>query len=250
MLPRFHYPDLPALPGEISLPSEISHHAVTVLRLAKNAPITLFDGQGNEADAQIIEPNKHGMRVAITHIAAISRETPIQATLVQALPSGDKMDWIVEKCTELGATAIQPVQAARSIVRLSAERAEKKQARWQEIAISACAQCGRNVVPQIHPVMSFNAWVAQQNQQTRHGDLRLLMDLAPEIARLSRFDFNPHRGKAINVLIGPEGAFTEEEIKHAQAADYQPINLGARILRTETAGIAFMAALNALRGDF
>lgn len=248
MLPRFYYPALPTTSGDIDLPAEITHHAVNVLRLGRDALIILFDGQGREAAARIVNADRHHLQVTITQITSINRETPVRVTLVQALPSGDKMDWVVEKCTELGIGTIQPVQAARSVVKLSGERAEKKRMRWQDIAISACAQCGRNVVPEIRPILPFNAWLSRSDSQQR--GLRLLMDLAPDIARLSRFDFSAHTEKNISVLVGPEGAFTDEEIQHAQAAGFHAINLGARILRTETAGLAFMAALNVLRGDF
>ncbi len=250
MLPRFHFPDLPATAGELQLPAAISHHAINVLRLGKGDALVLFDGRGHEAAARIAEPNKQAMRVMLEHSTTLNRETPVHVTLVQALPSGDKMDWIVEKCTELGISAIQPVQSARSVVKLSEERAAKKQARWQDIAISACGQCGRNVVPEILPVLSFNAWVSRCAGSAPANDLRLLMDLGADIPRLSRFDFAPHAEKPLTVMVGPEGAFTDEEIQQAKSTDFQAINLGQRILRTETAGIAFMAALNTLRGDF
>lgn len=249
MYPRFYYPNLPTNKGVLNLSAPIRHHALNVLRLKKNDWIALFDGQGQEVTAQILNLTKQEIQVEISQPATVNRETPIHVTLVQALPSGEKMDWIIEKGTELGIASIQPIQATRSIVKLNTERSAKKQTRWQEIAIAACAQCGRNTVPTVLPVASFDRWITEQTQSAPAENLRLLMDLAPEIPRLSQFDFGNKLNK-ITVMVGPEGAFTAAEISAAKNIGFAPINLGARILRTETAGLAFMAAINVLQGDF
>ncbi|TAK90164.1 MAG: 16S rRNA (uracil(1498)-N(3))-methyltransferase [Burkholderiaceae bacterium] len=246
MSPRFYYPALPDAGGPVDLPAALSHHAVTVLRMQPGEALVLFDGHGREAAASVIEARKQALRVACEPPVAIDRENALQITLVQALPSGDKMDWIVEKCTELGIAAIQPIQATRSVVKLQGERAEKKQQRWQDIAIAACAQCGRNVAPTILPVQSCASWLSTPPKPGLH----LLLDLAPDIPRLSQLDFTAVKSAAITVMVGPEGAFTDEEISQALAAGFQAVNLGRRILRTETAGVAFLAAVNTLLGDF
>ncbi|MES2771746.1 MAG: 16S rRNA (uracil(1498)-N(3))-methyltransferase [Pseudomonadota bacterium] len=243
-MPRFHFP-VPLTPGKHELTSALAHHAQHVLRLRVGDALILFDGAGQEADAQVVAYSDRSMQVEISHVSVLSRETPLKVSLLQALPSGDKMDWIVEKCTELGVHAIQPIQAARSVVRLDSARAAKKQVRWQQIASAACAQCGRNLIPELSPVLSLNEALLSRP----HNELRLLLDLAPKATRLSQLDW-PQNLTELSILVGPEGAFTDSEISAACAAGFIPINLGARILRTETAGLACLAALNVLHGDF
>ncbi len=209
------------------------------------APLILFDGRGGEWQAQIVGAGATAsrVRVALQSFDAGGRESPLHITLAQGLPSGDKMDWVVEKSVELGVAAIQPVAAKRSVIRLSAERMERRVAHWNNIVSAACEQCGRNQVPLVAPVIDLPRYLAQtQGQNT----LRLLLSPDTGIALREL----PRPTLPLLALIGPEGGWEEGEMLAAQAAGFQPIRLGPRILRTETAGAAVLAAMQATWGDF
>ncbi len=240
-MPRFHCP-LPLATGQsIDLPDAIAHH-VQVLRLPAGAGITLFNGAGGEFTAVLTAVEK---RRATAEIRAFSpREAePAQAiTLAQALPEGSKMDWIVEKAVELGAAAVQPLAAQRCVVRLAAERGQKKLQHWQAVAIAAAEQCGRNRVPAVADIADFSAWVARAGTQRR-------ILLTPR-AEQSLADWARHQPpQALCLLIGPEGGFSPQEEEAALRHGALPLSMGARVLRTETAGMAALAALNALWGE-
>ena len=164
-MPRFYCP--PPLPasGNFELPPDAAHHATRVLRLREGDPVQIFDGLGNERHGVIAELS--GKRVVIGDIAAveIDRESPFKVLLAQALASSEKMDWVIQKATELGVTEIQPVDTERSVARLSAERAAKRLEHWQQVVISACEQCGRNLLPKIHAPLDIMVWL-QQMQKT------------------------------------------------------------------------------------
>ncbi|MDP3030535.1 MAG: 16S rRNA (uracil(1498)-N(3))-methyltransferase [Rhodocyclaceae bacterium] len=245
MIPRFHCP-FPLAPGaQVDLPEAAAHHAIRVLRLKEGAALILFDGRGGEWQATIVGAGGTAsrVRVALQTFTASNRESPLHITLAQGLPSGDKMDWVVEKGVELGVAAIQPVAARRSVIRLAAERMERRVAHWNNIASAACEQCGRNQVPLVAPVIDLPRYLAQaQGRNT----LRLLLSPDTGIA-LSEL---PRPTLPLLALIGPEGGWEEGEMLAAQAAGFQPIRLGPRILRTETAGAAVLAAMQALWGDF
>lgn len=248
MIPRFFCPPAHArlAPGaRFVLPADVAHHALRVLRLRGGAEIILFDGCGGEWRARIgkIGP---GAAASVEVIEFLSREveSPLAVTLIQGLPeSAEKMDWIVEKAVELGATAIQPVAARRSIVRLSAERMEKRRQHWQAVAIAACAQCGRNRVPEVRPLLPLFDLLASLPTSDA---LRLL--LSPQGATTLAALPQPS-GEAL-LLVGPEGGLSEEEVAAAQRVGFLSIRLGPRTLRTETAGMAMLAALQTLWGDF
>ncbi len=250
MIPRFHCP-FPLAPGaQLELPEAAAHHALRVLRLKEGAPLILFDGRGGEWRAQIVGAGGTAskaarMRVALQSFAAADRESPLQITLAQSLPAGDKMDWVVEKCVELGVTAIQPVAAKRSVVRLSAERMARRVAHWNHIASAACEQSGRNRVPPVAPVLDLATYLARVQQD---GQTAIRLMLAPHAGVALRELAQPNT--PLIVLIGPEGGWEEAELHAAQVAGFRPIRLGPRILRTETAGAAALAALQALWGDF
>lgn len=206
--------------------------------------LVLFDGAGGEWQAEIAKVGAGGTaQVALKAFVARDCESPLAVTLVQALPAGDKMDWVVEKGVELGVTAIQPVLAKRSVLRLSGERLERRLAHWNQIARAACEQCGRNRVPTVAPLLDLPQYLAHAKAQNA---LRLL--LAPETGVALRELARP--ALPINVMIGPEGGWEAGEILTAQTAGFQPLRLGPRVLRTETAGTAVLAAMQSAWGDF
>lgn len=225
----------------LTLPPEAAHHALRVLRLRSGDELVLFDGLGGEYPGRVVEA-KGIVRVALEEKRDIEREAPLALTLVQALPAGDKMDWVVQKAVELGAAAIQPVQAKRSVVRLAGERAAKRAAHWRQVAVSACEQSGRNRLPNIGAVVDLPHYLAGSPDD---NETRLLLSPRPGM-RLSAL---PRPPGTVTLLIGPEGGFDEDEERAALSVGFQAISLGPRVLRTETAGLAAMAAILALWGD-
>lgn len=243
--PRF-FCDLPLEPGlELSLPEDVVRHAVRVLRLPPGASITLFNGRGGEYQATITHINKTQVFASIGLHDPLERESPIHLTLIQALQAGEKMDYTIQKSVELGVSLIQPVASKRSVIKLSGERQSKREAHWQSVAVSACEQCGRNQVPQVTPIRPLDQWLSQ-SRQSREDGLKLM--LAPGAA-LS-LDKLPPTTNRITLLVGAEGGLEPGEIQAAQSAGFIPIRLGPRILRTETAGLAVLAAIQMLWGDF
>lgn len=241
--PRFYCTPPLHFGTAFELPPKAAHHAHRVLRLRVNDPVQVFDGEGNALDAMISEIN--GKRVALGNLTPCTAEpeSPLHIVLAQAMCGSEKMDWVVQKATELGAAEIQPVQTQRSVAKLSSERAEKRIEHWSSVAIAACEQCGRNVLPQLHAPQEFSAWLAQM-RSIPYAKFILL----PEGATALHEQPAP-QGK-VALLIGPEGGFSEDEIKMAHSAGFTPIRLGKRVLRTETAAIAGIAALQTLWGDF
>ena len=242
-MPRFYCP--PPLPpeGDFQLPDAAAHHAARVLRLRVGDAVQLFDGLGNECHGTIAE--LAGNRVIVGNIRTmnVNRESPLHITLAQALSSAEKMDWVIQKATELCATEIQPVSTERSVAKLSSERSEKRVEHWRQVATSACEQCGRNVLPTIHAPLDLMAWL----QQTRtRPDTKFI--LLPEGSVTLASQKKPAGN--ITLLIGAEGGFTQAESDTALLCGYTPVRLGARVLRTETAAIAGLTALQTLWGDF
>jgi len=242
-MPRFYCPPPLPLGGLFDLPPEAAHHAARVLRLRAGSRVEIFDGLGNECHGLIAELS--GKRVIVGDITASSanRESPLQIVLAQAMSSSEKMDWVIQKATELGVTEIQPLDTERSVARLSAERAAKRREHWRQVAISACEQCGRNVLPEIHAPLDIMVWL-QQVKELPGTRLILLPQSAASLHSLEKPE-----GKVM-LLIGAEGGFTETERDSALYCGFTPIRLGARVLRTETAAVAGLAALQALWGDF
>jgi len=241
--PRFYCPPPLHLGATLELPPEAAHHAQRVLRLRMHDAVQLFDGEGNALDATISEIN--GKRVVLGKLkpCAAEPQPSLHIVLAQAMCSSEKMDWVVQKATELGAAEIQPVQTQRSVAKLSGERIEKRTAHWRSVTIAACEQCGRNVLPQVHAPLEFSAWLAQMRGIP---DTRFI--LLPEAATALHEQSAP-QGK-VTLLIGPEGGFSINEAQLARQVGFIPIRLGARVLRTETAAIAGIAALQTLWGDF
>jgi 16S rRNA (uracil1498-N3)-methyltransferase len=247
--PRFYCP--PPLPSgtTFELPPAAAHHASRVLRLRIGDAVHVFDGDGKEIQGVILEISGKRVLLGKLKTCTAGRESPLHIVLAQAMCSSEKMDWVVQKATELGAAEIQPIQTQRSVTKLSAERAEKRTEHWHGVAIAACEQCGRNVLPIVHAPLEFSAWLAQMRDAPMSPNLPgskliLLPQGATALHEL------PRPQGTVTLLIGPEGGFTTDEEQLAQHAGFIPIRLGARILRTETAAVAGIAVLQTLWGDF
>lgn len=240
-MPRF-YLNQPLKTGEtLSLSDAIAHH-IQVLRLPVDSEIQLFNGQGGEFTAAIMDITKKQVIVSITAHSETERELSHQLTLAQALPEGNKLDWILEKSVELGATHIQPLSAQRCVVKLNADRAEKKVQHWEAILIAAAQQCGRNHVPQLLPLTSFTQWIKRPASQPR-------IMLTPRATHsLSQWATN-NPAQDVTIMIGPEGGFSPDEEEIAIASGITMCSIGPRILRTETAGLAAITTLTAIWGE-
>lgn len=241
-VPRFHVPQSLAEGMRLALPAAAAHHAARVLRLHGGDAVTLFNGRGGEYAARIAAIGKRDVEVEIGRHDPVERESPLAVTLVQAVSSGERMDLTIQKAVELGVTRIVPVASERSVVRLQGERADKRVAHWQQVAISACEQCGRNRIPEVRMISPLDVWLAAEVSDALRwvllpGAHTVLRDL-------------PRPQKQIDLLVGPEGGLTEAEAEAARRAGYRPVRLGPRVLRTETAAPALLAALQALWGDF
>lgn len=240
-IPRFYSPDKLTAGALMPLDEQAARHAARVLRLHEGDPVVLFDGTGGEYPAVIAEIGKHSVTVQLGPHLDRECEAPLEVTLAQAISAGEKMDLTLQKATELGIARIQPLASERSVVRLSGERADKRVAHWQGVVISACEQCGRNRIPSVAPIRPYTDWLGD-NQPG------LCLMLSPE-AELSLRDL-PRPDQPVTLLIGPEGGFSAAETAAAQHAKFTPVRLGTRILRTETAALATLAAMQALWGDF
>ncbi|HUN70494.1 MAG TPA: 16S rRNA (uracil(1498)-N(3))-methyltransferase [Burkholderiales bacterium] len=226
-----------------ALPEDAAHHAARVLRLRAGDALVLFDGRGGEYDARLSLPGRGQVMAETGAWSDIERESLLAVTLAQAVSSGEKMDFTIQKAVELGVAEIQPLLSAKSVVRLGAGREEKKLARWRRVAIAACEQCGRNRLPVLREAISVETYCAMP----RDASLRLL--LSPE-GKAGLREMQPRIGHAVTIAAGPEAGFGDEEERLLQRAGFVPVRLGRRILRTETAALAALAALNALAGDF
>lgn len=236
--PRFHV-DAPLSPGAmLELPPHVERH-VTALRLPPGADITLFNGEGGEYGARLERIGRAGTWAKVGAFRDAGRESPLSITLVLGVSAGDRMDVAIQKSTELGVTAIQPVSVERSIVRLSDERAERRLAHWQAVAAAACEQCGRNRVPEVRRLMPLNDFLDAPPPGAR-------LMLSPQGERGLR---ELQRDEAVTLLVGPEGGFAPYERERAIRQGFEAVRFGPRVLRTETAPLAVIAALQALWGD-
>lgn len=224
--------------AEVALSEAVRAHAAA-LRLRAGDAVRLFDGSGGEYAAILTQAGRD-LHARVGDFTDSACESPLQVTLAQCLSSGDRMDITLQKATELGVSSIQPLQSARSIVRLDAERMARRHTHWQNVVIAACEQCGRNTVPAVAPVRDLADWLAS----SAATGLRLM--LLPEATAGLR-DMQP--SAPITLLVGPEGGLSPEEQQLAQAAGFTALRLGPRVLRTETAPLAALAALQAMWGD-
>lgn len=239
---RFYCPDKLSSGARTALPEQAAHHAAKVLRLREGDVVSLFDGKGGEFAAVIVQVGKREVVVEVGEHRADERESPLYVTLAQAISAGDKMDFTLQKATELGVARIQPLESERSVVRLSGERADKRVAHWQGVVVAACEQCGRNSIPPVAPIRRFADWLGDPLD----AGLRLM--LSPDAE--TRLRDLPRPEHPITLLIGPEGGFSEAEAAAGRHGKFIPVRLGARILRTETAALAALAAMQTLWGDY
>lgn len=240
-MPRFYYPGPLAVGATIDLPEHVAHH-IHVVRLAAGETVTLFNGEGGEYVATLSLVDRKRASAEVKTFSPREVELPYAVTLAQALPEGTKIDWIIEKAVELGAAAIQPLAAQRCVVRLSAERATKKREHWQGVIVSAAEQSGRNRLPHLAELTDFNGWIGQQ-------DLHRRILLTPRAEQSLSEWARHHPPQALTLLIGPEGGFSDHEEAAAIGHGVLALSMGPRVLRTETAGLAALAALNAIWGE-
>lgn len=240
-IPRFYCPLELGLDQTLALPDTVFRHAIQVLRLQVGESLILFNGQGGEYLAELIDISKRTAKVVLQKFEPLKRESPLELTLVQALLKPDKMDFALQKAVELGISNLQPLLTQRSVVRTDKEKIEKRIEHWQAIAISACEQSGRTQIPRIHPPQTLKQYLAKLEAHTNY------LILAPGSCHDLRQVTAKHNKLA--VLIGPEGGFSEEEVNSCLAAGMQSISLGERILRAETASTSVLAILQLLQGD-
>ena len=239
-IPRLFHPDAIPLDEEFVLSQDAAHHVATVLRLKANHPVVLFNGDGNEYSAQIIDVSRKQVVVEADACLTIGKESPLPLHLGQGVSKGDRMDMVLQKSVELGVTEITPVITQRCAVKLDEKRWEKKLQQWQKIIIGACEQCERNTIPTLHAPQSLNQWLATSTQATR-----LVLAPGAELP-LSKV---PYCTKGYRLLIGPEGGLSEQEIHQSLESGYTSVGLGPRILRTETAAVSAISILQAVHGD-
>jgi 16S rRNA (uracil1498-N3)-methyltransferase len=240
-MPRFFCPQPLVVGTSVDLPEAVAHH-LHVVRQQPGAALTLFNGEGGQYRATLAELGKRRASAAVEAFEPVDIELPYALTLAQALPEGSKMDWIIEKAVELGVAALEPLAAQRSVVRLSAERAEKRHAHWQGVIVAASEQSGRNRLARLAPLAEFGNWIGQPAGQAP----RIL--LSPRATESLAGWARARPPQALTLVIGPEGGFTSQEEDAAIAAGALPLSIGPRVLRTETAGLAALAALGALWG--
>lgn len=236
-MPRFHCATALRNGTELLLPAGAARH-VQVLRLQPGDAIVLFDGTGGEYAAVVERMGRSEVAVRVGAHDPVERETVRDVHLAAGMPANERMDWLVEKAAELGVASIQPLMSAHGVLRLTGERAEKKRAHWEAIAIAACEQCGRNRVPVIHPVHSFGDWIARPGDETAR---RLVLSLTTGTRGIA--DVVTEAPSAWRVLSGPEGGLSAAEEQQALRAGFAPITLGPRVLRAETAAIAALMLL-------
>lgn len=237
-LSRF-FIDAPLSLGQHELPEAQAHYIGRVLRHAAGDAVQLFDGSGQEYLGELIEVGKKAVRVELREQLAGQAESPLRIHLGQGLSRGERMDWAIQKATELGVGEITPIVSERCEVRLKEERADKRLAHWRQVAISACEQCGRSVLPVIHAPITLAEWQA-------HVQAELKLVLHPVAAPLESHA-RPH---SLAFLIGPEGGLSEVEVEQAKTAGFHAARLGPRVLRTETAPVVALAVAQQLWGDF
>jgi 16S rRNA (uracil1498-N3)-methyltransferase len=238
-----HHVDLPLSEGAVlELPEVAVAHLVRVLRLGPGDRVRLFNGDGRDYEAELLAAGKRGAQARVLGSRAVDTESPLRITLAQGIARGEKMDWVLQKATELGVARIAPVVTERTEVKLDAERAGKRGAHWRGVVAGACEQSGRARLPELSPPLALADFLAGEHSARRYA-------LDPEgDATVPGLGLAP--GESLCLLVGPEGGLSERDLAMARAAGFVGLRLGPRILRTETAALAAISALNALYGDW
>lgn len=236
MKPRVYIDAALAEAGEVSLEDAPAHHLARVLRLREGDALTVFNGRGGEWDAEFLGRR----RVRLRSFSDVERESPLRTTLVQGVSSGERMDYTIQKAVELGVAAIQPLLTSKGIVKLEGKRAQARLDHWRRVVIAACEQCGRNRIPEVRPLVDFSVYLRDAGSE----GTRFLLSAQGRSLRELNAD------GATTIAAGPEAGFSAEERSALERAGFVKASLGPRVLRTETAALAALAALNALRGDF
>ncbi|QJD99077.1 16S rRNA (uracil(1498)-N(3))-methyltransferase [Massilia forsythiae] len=246
-MPRFYCPQPLATGTVVDLPESVAHH-LHVVRQQPGDELVLFNGDGGQVRARLLESGKRRASAEVLAHEALEVELPFPVTLAQGLPEGSKMDWIVEKAVELGVTGIQPLAARRSVVKLAGERADKRVAHWQAVVVAASEQCGRNRLAAVAPPQEFQRWIASAGADggAEGEGTRILLSPRADASLAQWARATPAR--AVCLLVGPEGGFSAGEEDAAIAAGALPLSMGTRVLRTETAGLAALAVLAAAWG--
>ncbi len=240
---RFYTPSPLALGASVQLSESAAAHATRALRLNVGDDVILFNGDCFNYSCTLTDIKKNSVTAMVNSAAEVHNESPLNITLIQAISSGDRMDFTIQKAVELGVKNIQPISSKRSVVKLSAERAEKRTEHWQNIAISACEQSGRAYVPKVLAPTSLEQWLSKNPSAT---NTRILLN---PIGAIKLTEITKPSGE-IQLLIGAEGGLSQEEIDLASSHHFQSIVLGPRILRTETAALTAIAAMQLAWGDF
>jgi 16S rRNA (uracil1498-N3)-methyltransferase len=247
MLPRFYHTEEICIGQTVELNPAAGVHASRVLRLKIGDSITVFNGRGGEFQAHIKSIRKTSTSIVVDRFDDIERESPLSITLIQALCANDKMDLVIQKSVELGVTRIQPIGTTRSIVRLTEERTAKRLEHWKKVIISACEQCCRNRIPIVEQPKTFTDWLStRKTDMQQHLDFMLSLNGHHCLKDFPR----PAADTQLTIAIGPEGGWTEDEEIILQQAGFTALRTGQRIMRTETAALATIAALQACWGDF
>ena len=241
---RFYHSENLELKHVVELIAQTHIHATKVLRLKVGDQFALFNGDGYDYVAKVIELSKHKTSVEIIDRYEVNHESPLKITLAQGIAAGDKMDWIIQKAVELGIQSIQPLLTERSIVKLDRERADKKLEHWRTVAISACEQTGRSIIPDILSPIHLVQWLSNQNQTANSLKLILTPAKAQNINHLEK------PSSPVVFMVGPEGGFSEKEMNLALSSSFVPVNFGKRVLRTETASVVALSIMQNLWGDF
>jgi len=238
--PRFFTRQNLTVGATLALEDAVARHMLAALRLKPGAPVRLFNGEGGEYLGEVAHAGRRDVSVAVQQFSDVERESPLPITLALCVSRGDRLDYALQKSTELGVTRIVPLFSERTELRLAGERLEKKRRHWEQVLISACEQCGRNRLPSLEAPLSLADWVARADCALKlvlhhRGDQGLAEGPRPD---------------SVCLLIGPEGGLAETEIEQAMEAGFTPLTLGPRVLRTETAPVASISLLQHLWGDY
>lgn len=240
-IPRFYHDGVLSIDAVISLRDDAAHHALHVLRMVPGDALILFNGAGGEYHGAVEAVGKRDVSVRLGRHDAIERESPLQVTLVQGVSAADRMEYSIQKAVELGVSAIQPVTTEKAVVRLKGERADKKREHWQRVVVAACEQSGRTRIPPVHAIQTLQQWLAGRDS----SHTAWLLDPEADTALAGQ----PRPDRPLDILVGPESGFSNQEVTAMKRAGCVPLLLGPRILRTETAAPAVLAVLQAQWGD-